>query len=77
MKGEEKLLVMIITLIIMAIVLLVIKERKYTQKDVDRVLDIYLENKKANIIDYMRLDMDHNYKIDLVDVMMVNNEVNK
>ena len=75
MKKEKILLAIMIALIIIAMTLLAIKERKYTQKDVDRALNIYLENKKANVIDYIRLDMDHNYKIDLTDVMIVNKKV--
>lgn len=72
---KKILLIIIALLTITATTLTIIKVRDYTQKDVDRVLDIYLENKKANIIDYIRLDLNHDYKISLVDVMLVNKKV--
>ncbi|MBR4486274.1 hypothetical protein IKS57_02775 [bacterium] len=55
MKNKIMLVIMTILLAI-AIALTIIKVKPYTIKDRDRALDIYLENKKPNIIDYMRLD---------------------
>ena len=62
---------------IVLITLLVLISKPYTQKDADRVVDIYLGKTKANIIDKIRLDMDNNHKITLYDSYKIVESVNK
>ena len=62
---------------IVLITLLVLISKPYTQKDADRVVDIYLGKTKANIIDKIRLDMDNNHKITLYDSYKIIESVNR
>lgn len=66
MKIKKLNLVLIITNVIL-ILFIIIVYKPYTQKDYDKVVDIYLEKVKPSMIDYFRLDMDNNNKITLYD----------
>ena len=63
--------------LITIITILTLINAPYTQKDADRVVDIYLGKTKVNIIDKIRLDMDNNHKITLYDSYKIVESVNK
>ena len=72
-----KKVLIIISIILIAITIWVvrIKTRPYTEKDTQRALDIYLGKKKANIEDFIRLDMNHDFKIKLNDAVAIQKKV--
>ena len=49
--------------------------RKYTNKDEARIINILLEKNKANLVDYIRLDMNHDLKITLYDLILVQGKI--
>lgn len=64
-------------ILITTITMLTLINAPYTQKDADRVVDIYLGKTKANIIDKIRLDMDNNHRITLYDSYKIVESVNE
>ena len=67
----------LIVIAILLILLITYKLTPYNEKDVDRVLDIDLGNKKANLLDYWRLDINHDRAIDLYDGILILNKIKK
>lgn len=67
----------LIIIAILIILLITYKLTPYNEKDVDRVLDIDLGNKKANLLDYYRLDINHDKVIDLYDGVLILNKIKK
>ena len=51
------------------------RTRKYTNKDEERIINILLEKTKANLVDYIRLDMNHDLKITLYDLILVQEKI--
>lgn len=75
MKNILRVIVAI--LIVIITFLLTYKFIPYSQKDADRVLDIDLGIKKANWLDYYRLDMDNSGEIDLYDGVLILKKIKK
>ena len=73
----KKLLIVLIPVIILLGIVGYIKLKPYTIKDRERLMNIYLEEKKANIFDYMRLDMDKDHTFTLYDVVLVQKKINE
>ena len=66
------LLVVGIALIIASICQLVyVFKYRYTQKDIDRVVDIFLEKVEPTKQDYKRYDLDNNGELTLYDLVLV------
>ena len=64
----KKIIFIIVCILILLLLFLTIyKLIPYTQKDLNRILDIYLEKTKPNMLDYYRLDMDKDGVIDVYD----------
>lgn len=72
-----KKLLIVLTIILIAITIWVVrvKTKPYTEEDTQRVLDIYLGKKKANLEDFIRLDMNHDLKFKLNDAVAVQKKV--
>ncbi len=73
----KKILIILIPIIILIGIISFIKLKPYTIKDRERLMSIYLEEKKANIFDYMRLDMDKDHTFTLYDVVLVQQKINE
>ena len=56
-------------------VVVVCRVRKYTSKDTNRIINILLEKNKANLVDYIRLDMNHDFKITLYDLVLIQEKI--
>lgn len=50
---------------------------KYTQKDIDKVFNIYLKDIKPTKKELKLYDIDKNNKINLYDIVKINERVNK
>ena len=74
---KKILYVILIVAVILVVLLITYKLTPYNEKDVDRVLDINLGNKKANLLDYWRLDVNHDKVIDLYDGILILNKIKK
>ena len=72
---KKVLIVLIIILIAITIWVVRVKTKPYTEKDTQRVLDIYLGKKKVNLKDFIRLDMNHDLKFKLNDAVAVQKKV--
>lgn len=49
--------------------------KSYSMKDVNRILDIYLDRTKATYLDYKRLDVNDDKVIDLLDGVLILNDI--
>lgn len=72
---KKVLIVLAIILIAITIWVVRVKTKPYKEEDTQRVLDIYLGKKKANIKDFIRLDMNHDLKFKLNDAVAVQKKV--
>ncbi len=72
---KKVLIVLSIVFIAITIWVVSVKTKPYTEEDTQRVLDIYLGKKKANIKDFIRLDMNHDLKFKLNDAVAVQKKV--
>lgn len=72
---KKVLIVLAIVFIAITIWLVRVKTKPYTEEDTQRVLDIYLGKKKANLKDFIRLDMNHDLKFKLNDAVAVQKKV--
>lgn len=72
---KKILYVMLCLLIAIATFLITYKLIPYSQKDVDRVLNITLGYEKANCLDYYRLDVNKDGEIDLYDGVLILNKM--
>lgn len=73
----KKILIILIPIIILIGVVSFIKFKPYTIKDRERLMKIYLEETKPNVIDYIRLDMDKDHTFTLYDVVLVQKKINE
>lgn len=73
----KKLWILLIPVITLLGIVGYIKLRPYTTRDRDRLMSIYLEEKKANVFDYMRLDMNKDHTFSLYDVVLVQQKINE
>lgn len=67
---------LIVLVLIVGTFLITYKLIPYTQKDVDRVVKIYLKKVDATPLDYFRLDMNKDNKITLLDGAMIVKKIN-
>jgi signal transduction histidine kinase len=65
MKNILRVIVAI--LIVVITFLITYKLIPYSQKDINRIQDIYLGRKKATLLDYLRLDVNNDKVIDIFD----------
>ena len=72
---KKILIIIAIVLIAITIWVIRIKTKPYTEKDTQRVLDIYLEKTKPNLEDFIRLDMNHDLKFTLSDAVAIQKKV--
>lgn len=72
---KKVLIILAIILIVITIWVVRVKTKPYTEEDTQRVLDIYLGKKKANLKDFIRLDMNHDLKFKLNDAVAVQKKV--
>lgn len=72
---KKVLIILAIILIAITIWVVRVKTKPYTEEDTQRVLDIYLGKKKANLEDFIRLDMNHDLKFKLNDAVAVQKKV--
>lgn len=73
----KKILIILIPIIILIGIISFIKLKPYTIKDRERLMSIYLEEKNPNLIDYIRLDMNKDYKFTLYDIVLVQQKINE
>lgn len=72
----KKLLIILVIIIALFIIWVVrIKTKPYTQKDIQRIIDLIIEIKKPTIEDYIRLDINHDLKFTLYDAMAVQKKI--
>ena len=72
---KKILIIVAIVLIAITIWVVRIKTKPYTEKDTQKALDIYLEKTKPTLKDYIRLDMNHDFKIKLNDAIAIQQKV--
>ena len=72
---KKILIILAILFIAITIWVVRVKTKPYTKEDTQRVLDIYLGKKKANLKDFIRLDMNHDLKFKLNDAVAVQKKV--
>ena len=72
---KKALIVLVILFMVITIWVVRVKTKPYTEEDTQRVLDIYLGKKKANLEDFIRLDMNHDLKFKLNDAVAVQKKV--
>lgn len=68
---------MLLIIGIASIVFIVYKATHYSQRDIDHVKDILLGNDVVTQIDMVRYDLNHDDRIDIVDLVMIKKKTAK
>ena len=75
MKELKIAIVVVMLLIAITLGIRLFGGHKYTQKDVDKALDIYLNDSKPSKKELKLYDLDKNNEINLYDVVKINKKV--
>lgn len=67
--------ILIVLALIISTFLITYKLIPYSLKDADRVCDIVLEKVKPTPLDYLRLDMNHDKEITMLDALLIAKKV--
>lgn len=67
--------ILIVLVLIVSTFLITYKLIPYSLKDADRVCDIVLEKVKPTPLDYLRLDMNHDKEITMLDALLIAKKV--
>ena len=63
--------ILIVLVLITSTTIITYKLIPYSFDDADRVCDIVLEKVKPTSLDYLRLDMNHDKKINMLDALLI------
>lgn len=67
--------ILIVLVLISATTIITYKLIPYSLSDADRVCDIVLEKVKPTPLDYLRLDMNHDKEITILDALLIAKKV--
>ena len=73
----KKIIISILIVLVLTVstFLITYKLIPYSLKDADRVCDIVLEKVKPTLLDYLRLDMNHDKEITMLDALLIAKKV--